>query len=160
MWFVVGIIFSTAYKSKLTSILIKPRIWQPQTIQELVDNNYKFRLMSKEWDVLKESANLTIDSVFMKVLANAKDDLKYCEAIRKTLNEPVAFLQEEIPMQYQILNTCGDELTQNEYETLRIVNERIFPNNHAWPMQLAAPYVHKFSECFLRLQSMGYIARL
>lgn len=160
MWVAVGIICSTVYKSKLTAILIKPRVWLPQTVQELVENDYNFRVMPKDWGVLKEGTNSTADSAYTKALEHAKDDLSYCDTIKRTIYGQAALLQEETPMQFQILKVCAEELTRTEYETLRIVNERIFPYNHAWPMQLAAPYVSRFSEYFQRLQAIGYIERL
>lgn len=116
--------------------------------------------MPKEWAVLKESTNTTLDNVYMKVLSLTKDDREYCDAVRKTLKGRIGFIQEETPMQFQILNICADEFTLEEYESFRIVNERIFPNNHAWPMQLAAPYVKRFSSFFLQLQAMGYLQKL
>nr|XP_022913907.1 uncharacterized protein LOC111424557 [Onthophagus taurus] len=157
VWFLASIILTTAYKSKLASTMIKPKILEPNTVIDLYNQGYSFQVNTEDWTVLKESLLNSIDKRYKDLLDRCFDDLDFCEAVKKTFNKKVAVFDEETAMPFIIFNTCRDLFGPNEMVRFRLVKQQLFPSVHAWPLRLGAPYRHRFSSTFQILISAGIV---
>ncbi|GJQ73289.1 hypothetical protein Trydic_g13661 [Trypoxylus dichotomus] len=156
VWFLMAIIITTAYKSKLASTMIKPVKREPSSVLELYDEGYTFQVNNEDWSVLEENLAHSFDQRYVNILDRCRNDLKFCEAVAATLKRRAAIIDEDTALQYIILTTCPN-YTPFEMSRFRLVKDYLFPSVHAWPLRYGAPYKYRFSITLQRLVDSGII---
>ncbi|KAF2886106.1 hypothetical protein ILUMI_20067, partial [Ignelater luminosus] len=156
-WWYFAIIITTAYRSKLTSTFIHPYNKQPDSIQELYLDGYSFQVDYKDWSVLKENLESSVDHVYRDVVKKINNDLDTCDAVKQAVEKKVALIDEESNIQYQIITNC--QLDPEDLVHLRVTEQDVFPSYHVWPMQLAAPYRNSFTMAIENLHATGILGR-
>lgn len=101
-WFLTAIILTTAFRTKLASLLIKPRGDDPNSIQDLIDSDYYFRVDCDDATLLKSNLQTSNDSLFEEVLRRSKDNLPFCPTVLELLSEKIAYIEEESSVEFRV----------------------------------------------------------
>lgn len=129
IWFLMSIIITTAYRSKLASTMIKPVRKEPGSILDLYNEGYTFQVCihtklflqtcfcnfvnlqkfwllqvnTEDWSVLQENLQESTDQRYVNIIDRCNNELTFCEALAATLQGEVAIIDEDTPMQYIVV---------------------------------------------------------
>lgn len=76
-----------------------------RTIDNLVEDEYKFYINNVEWSTLKENLQLSRDRNFVKILANVKDDVNFCDIPEVIDKSKSAFFDEDVAISYRVIRS-------------------------------------------------------
>lgn len=158
-WMLGVIIINTIYVAKLFSSMTHPKIYEPNSVIELLEQDYKFLVFKQEWHVLKNHLMESDDDMYGKILKRCIDKYDYCEAVNLIFGNQLAMIEECIPLQYEALTTCRNDLIAEYESTLRFTSEQLFSNDYAWPFPLGSPLKARFSKIILNLHATGHLIK-
>lgn len=183
-WSLTCIIITTAYKSKLAAFMTITTIREPDSIMELLDENYYFQVDQEDWSLLKFNLEQQTDSVYKKIVSRCRNNLDVCDAIESTFGEKIANIDETTTLHYRVnsfidktntynvkavlytnllyiylqtLNVCVHLSKEHDFKSLRFARQTMFKIIYAWPFQLNSAVRMRFSEEIGILHASGHI---
>lgn len=176
-WLMCCVIISTAYKAKISALMVHGRNRHPYVLSEMISMDYvahlnqvktliKSTIIKRYMDIcyidfqldasmMLELLKSSTDASLQKLSHNTRNDLYICEAIKSTLTTKSMVIEEQNPLLFDFNNECYKELGLGELNRLKLTTDDLFPSGHAWPFRKNAPYLDTMNKHITLLFQSG-----
>ncbi|XP_065160569.1 uncharacterized protein [Atheta coriaria] len=158
-WLLTALIFSNAYKSKLSSSMIEPNLKEPDSIVDLLRFDYSFYLNNIDRVFLSEIMTMSFNATFQKLVQRHHDFDEICECFPNISHNHYGLIGEETVLKYSLYFSCVGNLTIDENAAIRKTAEPVFKNGHAWAFKRNSPFIRQIDYYLELLKSFGIIQK-
>jgi len=173
LWWFASLIITTLYSTSLITSLINPvRSREPESLKDLIDYGYYFKLENNQGSVFEliasipETPKVPVDEEFPRSFENSQNNLtddqqktiKLLLKIKQRLVKNtqgvslVAYIMNESSV--KSFNWTGRNISPGH---LKIIRERLFLNGYGFAMKPQTSYKEKIDTALSRLDSSGLI---
>ncbi|XP_044736683.1 glutamate receptor ionotropic, delta-1-like [Chrysoperla carnea] len=156
-WWAFCLIMCNTYKSHLAASMLSTLEVDPNTLEDLVAQNYNFHFNNEDSTTLKDSMINSTNKIYSEIYERSFSKYDGCESLERSLSENFAIIDEFSSLKFQIYFQCTK---LSHHHKFRKLHGEILPSRYSWAFQKRKPYITVFSRKMLHLYEAGIVHKM